>query len=221
MRGSKLVIKIIAALSALLGILLLIYIFFPIISYELLASSKFATYLTPVPIGEFVIGGPVDYTKASNWFADSDTKFESSGIKYYTISIPKLNIEDMTVSVGGEDLGDSLIQYPGTALPGKVGNAVIFGHSILPQFYNPKDYMSIFSTLPTLDDGDEININFDGISYNFVVENMFEVKPTDIEILNQNSDGAYVTLVTCTPPGHPLRPRRLVVRAKLVPVSIN
>lgn len=215
--------KIIAAISAFLGISLLLYIFFPILSYELLASSKFATYLTPVPIGDSVISGPVDYTKASNWFIEDDgLNFENeSKIKSYTLSIPELNISDMTVNIGGEDLSESLIQYPGTALPGKTGNAVIFGHSILPQFYDPTDYTAIFSTLPSLEKGNQIYIEFDGINYNFVVENMFEVRPTDIEILQQNTDSSYLTLVTCTPPGHPLRPKRLIVRARLVPVGTN
>ena len=48
---------------------------------------------------------------------------------------------------------------------------------------------------------------------------MFEVKPTDIQILEQSTSESYITLVTCTPPGHPLKPRRLIVRAKLIPTT--
>jgi sortase A len=102
-------------------------------------------------------------------------------------------------------------------MPGKIGNAVVFGHSILPQFYDPQDYMAIFSTLPTLRKGDEIKVRYDGIGYVFKVEDMFEVRPEDIQVLDQNDNDSYLSLITCTPPGHPLKPKRLIVRAKLAP----
>jgi sortase A len=70
--------------------------------------------------------------------------------------------------------------------------------------------------LPTLDPGDKIQVIFDGVTYNYEVEDMFEVRPTDVYILEQNETDPYLSLVTCTPPGHPLRPKRLVVRAKIV-----
>jgi sortase A len=130
-----------------------------------------------------------------------------------------LGIKKATIAIGGEDLSESLIQYPGTALPGKNGNAVIFGHSILPQFYDPEDYLSIFSTLPTLDEGDEIQLDYDGVVYKYIVENMFEVLPSDIEVLEQDRSDSFLTLVTCVPPGHPLKPKRLVVRARIVPIE--
>ena len=97
----------------------------------------------------------MDYTQASTWFPGGATKqdFTTSKVDYYTISVPKLKIDSASVAIGGEDLNKSLIQYPGTALPGKRGNSVIFGHSILPIFYNPKNYISIFSLLPTCKKG--------------------------------------------------------------------
>ena len=160
----------------------------------------------------------VDYTQASNWFQGvNKNDFISSKIEYYTISIPKLKIDSATVAIGGEDLSSHLIQYPGTALPGKHGNSAIFGHSILPIFYDPKNYLAIFSLLPTLKKGDDIYINYDGISYVYRVESMFEVLPTDIQVLDQDSSDSFLTLVTCVPPGDPGQPRRLVVRARVVP----
>ena len=46
---------------------------------------------------------------------------------------------------------------------------------------------------------------------------MFEVRPTDIGILEQNAGSSYLSLVTCTPMGDPRKPKRLVVRASLIP----
>jgi sortase A len=129
-----------------------------------------------------------------------------------------LGIENAIVAVGGEDLSETLIQYPGTALPGNVGNAVIFGHSVLPQYFNSEDYLSIFSTLPEIDKNDLVYVYHEGVAYTYAVEDMFEVEPTDIQILDQHYSNSYLTLVTCTPPGHPLKPKRLIVRAKLIPV---
>ena len=159
-----------------------------------------------------------DFTKASSWFPDAakDKAVTDSKVAFYTISIPKLKINDAVVAIGGEDLSKSLVQYPGTALPGKNGNAVIFGHSILPIFYNPKNYMSIFSTIPTLKTGDDIFIEYDGVSYKFKVEELFEIYPTDIQILEQNPTDSFITLVTCVPPGDPRNPKRLIVRARVV-----
>ena len=118
-------------------------------------------------------------------------------------------------------MSQSLIQFPDTALPGKVGNTVIFGHSILPIFYNPENYLAIFSTLDKLDKGDEVIVDYDGIRYKFTVENLFEVSPNDIQILEQDSSSSYLTLVTCSPPGDPRKPKRLIVRARLTPVDNN
>lgn len=211
--------RILAFVSFVLGLLLIGAVIFPFLSYSL-SSLRFQKLVTPIPenYGSELFLTNKDLTKASNWFvggARSEDFSENPKISYYTISVPKLGIESATVAIGGEDLSKSLIQYPGTALPGKRGNSVIFGHSILPQFYNPKNYLSIFSTLPSLEVGDEITVSYDGIQYTYRVSSMFEVLPTDIQVLEQNLSDSFITLVTCVPPGHPLRPKRLVVRAKI------
>lgn len=196
------------------GVAVLFVFISPVIAYEL-SNSRFEGYLSPVPEES------VDFTNPSNWFPTQQANFSESSITHYSLSIPKLGIKDAVVTMGGEDLADSLIQYPGTAAPGTVGNSVVFGHSVLPQFYNPKDYTAIFSTLPTLRKGDDIYVRYDGIDLHFEVEDMFEVRPTDVQVLDQNDTGIYFSLITCTPPGHPLKPKRLVVRAKLVPPNTN
>mgnify|MGYP001566628719 CR=1 FL=1 len=208
----KKVIKVAALISGVSGLIILISSVWPIIEYQLTDARAYKTLLSPLTIER------QDFTKASNWFPDAEkTKLIiDSKVSFYTISIPKLKIENARVAIGGEDLSKNLVQYPGTALPGKNGNAVVFGHSILPIFYNPKNYMAIFSTLPTLKEGDDIFIEYDGISYKFKVEELFEIYPTDIQILEQNTTDSFITLVTCVPPGDPRNPKRLIVRARVV-----
>lgn len=222
---NKVVLRISAIISGLSGIVILIGVFYPILSYDSIYSKKFPKIISPISESQTntVKGAEtskeIDYTQASNWFTGGATKndFVTSKIEFYTISIPRLKIDHAIVAIGGENLSEHLIQYPGTALPGKRGNSVLFGHSMLPLFYNPKSYLSIFSTLPTLKKGDEIFIEYDGISYIYEVEEMFEVLPTDIQVLDQDYSDSFLTLVTCVPPGDPSLPRRLIVRARVVP----
>lgn len=189
----------------------------PVFFYQFFVSPKFAKIVKPIP-EEVVLGeheeGEIDYTQVSNWFPQAPKLPPlPSKITHYTLSVPKLKIDQAVVQIGGEDLKKSLIQYEGTAFPGQFGNTVVFGHSVLPQFFNPKNYLTIFSTLPTLKQGDEILVDFDGVRYKYVILEMVEVKPEDISILEQRYDDSYLTLITCVPPGTYLR--RLAVRARL------
>ncbi|MGI5828203.1 MAG: sortase [Patescibacteria group bacterium] len=150
----------------------------------------------------------IDYTKAENWFSGKVSTKKSGFLPAattYTISVPKLDINDMVVEIGGSDLDKHLIHYAGTALPGEFGNPVIFGHSVLPLFYNPKSYLAVFSKLPTLEKGDEIFVKYDGIEYKYVVDSYHEVEPDQVEVLEQRYDRQTMTLITCVPPGTYLR----------------
>ena len=125
-----------------------------------------------------------------------------------------MRIENALVRSDSLDLSQSLIHYPDTAKPGQLGSGVIFGHSILPQFYNPKNYMSIFSLLPTLQSGDLIYVAYDQVTYTYQVSDKVEVYPSDLSPLQQQFDDRRLKLVTCVPPG--LKARRLVVTATLI-----
>jgi sortase A len=219
----KTILRASAVISGISGMVILAGVIYPIISYNSIYPKNYTNLISPVSDTENSIQGTntasVDYTQASNWFPGGAKKedFASARVEYYTITIPRLKIDNAAVAIGGENLAEHIIQYPGTALPGKRGNSVLFGHSILPIFYNPKNYLSIFSLLPTLKKDDEILVDYDGISYTFQVEAMFEVLPTDIQVLDQDSSDSFLTLVTCVPPGDPGLPKRLIVRARVVP----
>lgn len=215
--NSKIILRICGIISGFSGLVILFSSFYPIIAYEWESNLKYPILLNPL-VSEKASETP-DLTKASNWFEGgaAPDEFVSGNITFFTLSVPKLKIDNARVSIGGEDLSDSLIQYPGTALPGKIGNSVIFGHSILPIFYDPTSYLAIFSTLDRLKKGDEIYTNYDGVMYRYKVENLFEVKPTDLQILEQDKSDSFLTLVTCSPPGDPRRLKRLIVRARLQP----
>lgn len=212
-------LRLVSIVSVLAGLFLLTNALVPILGYEFFFAPKYQkdSFLSPVPQGKILAKSTAvspDLTRASNWFIGAPQLPEvDSKLEFYNLSIPKLGIEDASAKIGGEDLSKSLIHYRGTALPGKRGNAVVFGHSTLPQLFNPKNYLSIFSKLPTLKIGDRVYVNYDGVKYTYKVEEIFEVEPTDFSALNQNYDDSYLTLITCVPPGTYLR--RLVVKARL------
>ncbi len=210
----------------IVGLFFLGNVVYPIVSYQLFMAPKFADiFLSPTSESQAQLSfsGPpvvlgqeidlVDFTQVKNWFPGSEATFDEGKESYYRLSIPKLRIEEALVAVNGIDLKKSLIQYPNTAFPGRFGNTVIFGHSVLPQFFNPKNYITIFSTLPTLSPKDEIIITYDKVKYKYIVEKMIEVSPNDVSILAQRYDDSYLTLITCVPPGTYLK--RLIVRARL------
>lgn len=237
-------LKLLPPVFMTLGSLMIVNVAWPIIHYQLFISPsiKASQLITPININQtafinpslpsqitsplappkpqIAYGQEVDFTKASNWFPTQSFPHEGnvSKITHYNISIPKVNIKDAIVEIGGEDLSENLIQYPGTAYPGQLGSPVVFGHSVLRQFYNPNQdnprrYISIFSKIMTLKNGDEIIVDFDGISYRYTVKDKIEVKPEDVHILTQRYNNRELKLVTCVPEGTYLR--RGVVIAQL------
>lgn len=163
----------------------------------------------------------LDYTDLSNWFDNQAADFADAQyqVEEYRLDIPSINVSNAKVKIGGTDLNKSLIQYPGTALPGEPGAPVIFGHSVLRQFYNPSEknsrrYSSIFSKIMTLKSGDKIYLTYNNVKYTYQVQSNTEVQPSDTFILAQRYDVRQLKLVTCVPEGTVLR--RGVVIATLV-----
>lgn len=205
------------------GVLILLWTLWPIVSFSTLANSLTKTVS---PVGENgVLSGRIltpiaeaaDIQNPNTWFPTSPQKRITAKVNTYTLSIPKLKIKDAFVTISGDDLGVSLVHYGGTPLPGQYGNAVIFGHSTLPQFFSPTNYKTIFSLLPTMKIGDEIIATYDGVKYTYVVYDMMVVEPTDLSPLEQRFNDSYMTIVTCVPPGTYWK--RLNVKAKIVKTS--
>ncbi len=222
-RGKK-IISFISAILILTGLAVVGWTVYPIATYEIFYAPKFENSVNPVPMEivkntiadniPAVLGAQnADYTRASAWFPKANNiKLSNSNTSYF-VSIPKVNIQNATVLLGNDDLNKSLVQFAGP-LPGNYGNPVIFGHSTLLWFYNPKDYRTIFSELPQLNIGDDIYISLENISYHYKVFQMKVVWPDNLSVLDQTYDDEYLTLITCVPPGTFYK--RLVVSARLV-----
>ncbi len=215
-------------LLCLSGIFIFLYISFPFLSWQLYLAPVFASqeFTAPVPKTSLLQKSSfenllsqakdiitVDYTNAQNWFPTIPFKKGSPKIGTYSLSIPKLSLQNASVTTLDTDLSLHLVNYGGTAVPPENGNAVIFGHSTLPQLFNSKDYKTIFANVYTLKTSDTIQISQGGVLY---IYRIFEIKvtdPADVSIFEQLYDTSYITLVTCTPPGTTWK--RLIVKAKL------
>lgn len=210
-----------------LGLLGIGYIFFPLVSWQLYFVPAFAAsnIASPIPKSNLVTPrtiqtlltnsiSTIDYSNAQNWFPTYNATIASAPkATSYTISIPKIGIKKAAVSTIDNDLDKHLINYGGTALPPEKGNAVIFGHSTLPQLFDPKNYRTIFATAHTLQVGDEMIVRVSDVSYTYKIFTISVVDPSDTSVLAQNYDDAYLTLVTCTPPGTTWK--RLIIKSRI------
>lgn len=238
-KSFKKYIKILGILFILLGLGFFVHFFFPLISYQIFIAGQFENneIESPVPkrlvvnnnssfttlIAQGVNSLTADYTDARNWYpalnqahameAVEIAKEEKKNVDTYSLSIPKIKVENAEVSTVDYDLERHLIQYLGTSIPGEKGTAVIFGHSTLPYLFNPNDYKTIFAHAHNLEIGDEIFATVEGVTYEYKIFSINITDPEDTNILSQSYDHSYITLVTCTPPGTIWK--RLIVRASL------
>lgn len=223
------ILKILSGIFMLLGIGILAYIFFPLLIWQVYLSHALAYNKVTAPIPEStvidsssvknlfsdaanILSG-VDYNDPHNWFSNLNYEKRTTNVPSYTISIPKINIKDAEVTTIDNNLEKHLVNYPGTAIPGENGNAVIFGHSTLPYLFDANNYKTIFANAHTLKVGDEITTKVKGAEYTYKIYDISVVDPENTSALTQNYDNSYLTIVTCTPPGTIWK--RLIIKAKL------
>lgn len=223
--------RVMGILLILLGSVGLLYIFFPLVSWQVYFAPVFAAQQieAPIPKSTVITSGTmksllvaqarslsgVDYTNVKNWFS-SPHQVESgqpAKVPSYTLAVPTLGIKQAFVSTVDYDVGSHLVHYGGTSLPGENGTAVVFGHSTLPQLFDPTNYKAIFATAYKLKTGDILTAEVSGVVFTYEVYSVTVVDPDDPAILAQNFDNAYLTIVTCTPPGTTWK--RLLIHSRL------
>lgn len=231
---TKRTVRILSLFLTLMGFFAILYIFFPLVSWHVYFANVFASYDVAAPIPKNTIVNSssiqsllitsinnvsgVDYTNAQNWFPEILLpEGKQATTPFYSLTIPTLNIKNVKVATSDYDLSKHLVNYPGTSVPPENGNAVIFGHSTLPQLFNPADYKTVFATLYRLKIEDEIVATVHGVSYTYKISSITVVDASDTSFFAQQYDTSYLTLVTCTPPGTTWK--RLIIKARLVPLN--
>lgn len=229
-KNVKKIIRFLGLGISISALLLGFYVFFPLLSWELYLQPVFASnsFASPIPKNTILtknfikslvsnttnaLSG-VDYNDASNWLPPSYKHVATAQqIPSYFLSIPKLDIENATVSTIDTDLSKHLVQYPGTAIPSNRGTAAIFGHSTLPQLFDKKDYKTIFANIHKLEIGDNIIVTSNNTVYVYKIFDLIITGPEDTSYLVQNYDASYLNIITCTPPGTTWK--RLIVKSRL------
>lgn len=227
---TRLLARVLGLLLVVIGLIGALYFSFPILSYYVFLREVYAstTFETPIPTATIIKRNSLkslvetqarqlsgeNLSDAKTWFPNYSPEKTTPRVDNYTISIPKIKIEDAFVSTLDYDVSRHLINYGGTAIPPEKGNAVVFGHSTLPSLFNKNDYKTIFANLHIIEIGDKIEVKASGKKYTYSVISISVVDPNDFTPLSQSYDDSYLTLITCTPPGTIWQ--RLVVKAKLV-----
>lgn len=212
---------------SVVGVFFSFYMFFPLISWQLYLRPVFAAQSFASPIPQRTVMTQ-DYIKSlwsnttnslngnsQGWIPTSTYKEVQvmPQVSSYYLSIPKLNITNALVSTIDTDVDSHLVHFPGTAIPPAKGNAAIFGHSTLPQLYDPKNYKTIFANIHTLTQGDTFIITVNNTLYTYKIINISVVEPRDTSYLTQEYSKSQITIITCTPPGTIWK--RLVLKAEL------
>ncbi len=213
-----------------IGVIAILFALLPFFTWQLTTLPKLTTKVenAPVPKSEVLsaystLAQNVQIVKDTDGFSyfttiDPKPATPSAAVnrpEEFKISVPKLKIENARVITDSTKFDKSLAHFPGSAIPGQVGNAFITGHSVLPQFADPENYRAIFTELSDLEIGDDIEVNIGGKTYNYIVQYSKIVDPHDLSVLLPISPtGRNLTLMTCVPPGTNLK--RLVVIASLI-----
>jgi sortase A len=131
------------------------------------------------------------------------------------LRIPKLKRQWVVVNgVTPKDIRHGPGHYPGTAMPGEVGNFAVAGHRI----------PSVFWDLDKLGPGDLITVQTRAALYTYRVTELRVVSPTALEVVapvpghpDQAPTDRWLTLTTCNPKWNNYQ--RLVVHAVLAATS--
>lgn len=117
------------------------------------------------------------------------------------LSIPRLGPGyryAIVEGVGADQLRKGPGHYPGSALPGQIGNFVVSGHRTT--------YAAPFNRLDELERGDEIVVDAREARYTYRVTSQDVVEPDEVDVLapvpgkpDIRPIRAYITLSTCHP----------------------
>lgn len=215
----------------LLGVSVMAYIFFPLAMWQLTMAPVFASQGVNSPIPKATIVSPftiqslvktsiqsiaTNYNDANSWFPNMNFQQGHYAVDSYTLSIPSIGINNAVISTTDTDLGKHMVQMGGSALPPAKGTAIIFGHSTLPQLFDPSNYHTILANAYKIKVGDDILVTVDRVTYTYKIFSLVIVDPDNTSVLIQQYDDSYLSVITCTPPGTVWE--RLVIKAKLVKI---
>lgn len=128
------------------------------------------------------------------------------------LDAPIVNPVSKNIAVLDEALLSGAVRYPGTALLGEEGTALLFGHSSYLPVVRNKNYQ-IFNDVQELEKGSVVSVYSGTREYRYEVVSVEQAKATADRIsLEQN--GRFLKLVTCNTFG--AKEDRFVVTAQFI-----
>lgn len=140
--------------------------------------------------------------------------------KSNSIEIPSLNIvapiiigESTQVYALERSLDKGVVYYPGSVLPGEVGQIAILGHSAPPNWPQIK-YDWVFTDINNLNPGDLVILHFNNRQYTYkMMEKSIIKRGQEVGTNGLNGKNNILTLISCWPPGKDYQ--RIAVYAEL------
>lgn len=115
-----------------------------------------------------------------------------------------------------EELMNGVVKYPTTPEPGTNGNALFFWHTS-QEWREKNPYGTVFSKIPKLQVGDEVQVIWEGNEYTYKVITTVIKTPNKVNeeyLKYQGQDKQFVTLMWCYPLGR--TDKRMMVIAERV-----
>ncbi len=204
-----------------------IFLFFFLISITIIMwptiSAKVSYYFIASSIEEAGenLGLPIssqDYSPSLAQIVEKQAA-ESNIPKETRVVIPRINVDAPIVfmeSRNNEDIleaiKEGIAHYVDTAMPGRIGNMFLTGHSSY-YWWSGGKYNQVLALLSHLKQNDLIYIYHKGGTYVYRVKDSIVVRPNQTQVLNSTPTPT-LSIMTCIPLGTNLK--RLVVRADLI-----
>lgn len=127
---------------------------------------------------------------------------------YFSILIPKIGANENVIAEvdpGNEEeylfaLQNGVAHAAGSAFPGQNQHVYLFAHST-NTFTNVSRYNALFYLLYKLENGDEVNVYYEGVRHIYTVTGKTIVDPSEVSYLTRATESEFLTLQTCWPPG--------------------
>lgn len=213
-------IKALSLLFLGIGIFVLMQVVSPFLafkSWEIFAFDQQSLLADPNPQSKLVSASYSGITieDIGNFpaFIVREANLSEAPYSEFNLSVPSLDINSLKVVVNTNEFDKNLAHLPDTVLPGERGNVFITGHSSLENVsLNSK--FALFANLPKIKKGDTVILTALGQQFKYVVKGLKIVDPKDVSVINPpDTNGRYLTLMTCVPPG--FNTKRLIVLAEL------
>jgi LPXTG-site transpeptidase (sortase) family protein len=141
--------------------------------------------------------------------------------KENSIEIPSLNLvtplvigQSTDIPTLEKDLDKGAVYYPGSVLPGQIGQILVLGHSAPPGWPHIK-HDWVFSDIDKLNIGDMVTLYFNHTQYTYrIVKKDIVPRGQEVGADTLNGKNNILTLVSCWPPGKDYK--RIAISAELM-----